>query len=161
MTDDVPPLRQVIRGKNVHFQVLGRADVMVIRPELPHVLISITHPGAPEAVLSECAERLACLRVQFEDADGAANKTRLMTPEEAEAIVAFVEQHRDRAALIICQCEAGMSRSAGVAAALSRWLNEEDQRFFDRFHPNRHVYRTVLNAAMARPDAKESSSDSE
>jgi predicted protein tyrosine phosphatase len=154
MTGELPLHRQVIRGRIVHFQVLGRAEVRVVRPELPHLLISITHPGSPEAVLSGCAERVACLRLQFEDADGGGGDC-LMSADEAEAIVAFVEQHRDRAELIVCQCEAGMSRSAGVAAALSRWLNEDDQIFFARFYPNRHVYRTVLNAAMTRTETQE------
>jgi predicted protein tyrosine phosphatase len=160
--DDLPPIRRIIPGRNIHFQILGRASVATVQPDLSHILISITDPDVPTAEFAESENRVAFLRLQFDDADR--EGYRLLTPEEAEAIVAFVEQHRDRAALIVCQCEAGMSRSAGVAAALSRWLNEDDHWFFDRFHPNRHVYRTVLNAAMARrsmAEAEEKSSDSE
>jgi hypothetical protein len=48
---------------------------------------------------------------------------------------------------IVVNCEAGMSRSAGVAVALSRILNGDDSQMV-REKPlfNRMVYRTVMEA---------------
>ena len=49
--------------------------------------------------------------------------------------------------VIICQCSAGISRSAGVAAALGVILNGSDKEIFNdpKYCPNRFVYRTILN----------------
>ena len=57
--------------------------------------------------------------------------------------------------LIIVNCEAGVSRSAGIAAALAKYLGQSDERFFNPrgpYCPNRYVYRTLLNVTMdSRP----------
>ncbi len=45
-------------------------------------------------------------------------------------------------------CDAGMSRSPAVAAALGRVLNGDDSSFFaGRYRPNMRVYRMMLDAA--------------
>jgi predicted protein tyrosine phosphatase len=52
--------------------------------------------------------------------------------------------------LLIVQCEAGVSRSAGVAAAILKALTGDDSQVFSnpRYVPNRKCYRLVLNAIM-------------
>lgn len=45
---------------------------------------------------------------------------------------------------VIVNCEAGISRSAGVAAALSKVLTRDDEEFFRRYVPNRLVYRKII-----------------
>jgi hypothetical protein len=49
--------------------------------------------------------------------------------------------------LCICQCNAGISRSAGVAAALSYIVSQDDSWVFEnpRYLPNRIVCRTILD----------------
>ena len=49
---------------------------------------------------------------------------------------------------IIVNCEAGISRSAGVAAALANIINEDDSRYFKEYLPNMLVYRKILEAAQ-------------
>lgn len=56
----------------------------------------------------------------------------------------IVNRYKDKINLIICQCEAGISRSAGVAGALSKVLNKDDSKIFEDYCPNMLVYRTVL-----------------
>ena len=46
--------------------------------------------------------------------------------------------------LIVINCEAGMSRSAGVGAALSKILNGNDTDFFRYFHPNMYIYSKLI-----------------
>jgi len=42
--------------------------------------------------------------------------------------------------------EAGISRSSGMAGALSRYFKDDDSEFFTYpYLPNRHVYVTLLN----------------
>ena len=49
--------------------------------------------------------------------------------------------------LCICQCDTGISRSAGTTAALSYIVNQDDAWVFEdrRYMPNRLVYRTLLD----------------
>ena len=53
--------------------------------------------------------------------------------------------------LIIVQCEAGQSRSAGVAAALMKYVWNDDTAIFNnkKYTPNMLCYRTVLNELMS------------
>jgi predicted protein tyrosine phosphatase len=142
--------REVIHGSSIDFLVLGRAEILRIVPEEPHIVISITDPGAPIARIADAPARLGLLRLRFHDAETTQERRTLLSDEEAQAIVALVDQHREALRLIVCQCEGGISRSAGVAAALSRWLQNDNAEFFRHFQPNRHVYEKVLRAALAQ-----------
>ncbi|HVH42669.1 MAG TPA: hypothetical protein VM925_10005 [Labilithrix sp.] len=49
---------------------------------------------------------------------------------------------------IVIHCDAGISRSAAVAAALSRALRGDDTEFFTgKYKPNMRVYRLLLDSA--------------
>ena len=68
--------------------------------------------------------------------------------EDAEKIKQFVEAHKEDS--IIVHCDAGVSRSAGIAAALMKFYNGDDTPIFDnpRYCPNMLCYRTMLNTMM-------------
>lgn len=163
--------REIIPGSVMDFLVLGRAEAMRIAPEVPYVVISITTPGASAARLADCPHRVSVLRLQFHDCDApqpehpliSSEPVSLISDEQARSIVHFVEEHRSTVKLIICQCDAGMSRSAAVAAALSRWLQQDDEAFFRYYLPNTLVYHSVLtmtrNAFMS--DMLNSAADEE
>jgi len=142
--------REIIRGSSIDFLVLGRAEILRVVPEEPHIVISITDPGAPLAKIADAQARLDLLRLQFHDAETPQEGRILLSDQEAQAVIAFVNQHKEASRLIVCQCEGGISRSAGVAAPLSRWLQSDDADFFRHFQPNRHVYEKVLQAARSQ-----------
>jgi predicted protein tyrosine phosphatase len=75
----------------------------------------------------------------------------LFTENDADQILDFVESHPE-AELIIVHCDGGVSRSAGIAAALSKILTGSDFNIFNskRYQPNMHVYRTILNRWHSR-----------
>lgn len=73
---------------------------------------------------------------------------KLFTDEDAKSILNFVELCKNGVDLIVVHCEAGISRSAGVAGALSLIMNGSDQYYFDKFLPNIFVYRRLLNMYM-------------
>jgi hypothetical protein len=51
---------------------------------------------------------------------------------------------------LICHCEAGISRSAGTAAALAELFGESADRFFKYpYNHNRLVYQKVLAAGQS------------
>lgn len=71
-----------------------------------------------------------------------------ITEDDAEGIANFILNEDRRIDLIIVQCEAGVSRSAGVAAAILKVLTGDDTQIFDdpKYSPNMKCYRMVLNA---------------
>ena len=85
------------------------------------------------------------LPLKFDDVDGGKN---CITKEDAQMIKSFIERHKDK--LIIVHCDGGVSRSAGIAAALMKYYNGDDTPIFDnpKYYPNMLCYRTMLNKLM-------------
>jgi len=111
------------------------------------VVISITSKNGKPANIYTTDNLSEILFLNFDDI----SRTDLNLSEEhftlfnrdfARKILDFVEKHTDK--LIICQCEAGISRSAGVAAALSKIYNEDDSFFYKNYRPNSLVYSEIL-----------------
>jgi len=69
---------------------------------------------------------------------------KLFGKKDARHILAFVEKYANDINLIAVNCEAGISRSAGVAGALSKILNNDDSYYFKHYLPNSLVYRLIL-----------------
>lgn len=68
----------------------------------------------------------------------------LITETDAQKVRDFLMRHPDTD--VIVHCDAGISRSAGVGAAILKWATGDDTAIFDnpRFHPNMLCYRKVL-----------------
>lgn len=138
----------------MEFYVYSRQAIERVEPhEVPHVVVSITSSLHDQARIPRNEHTLDVLRLTFPDAD---RPTELF-PEEslfslahAEAIWDLLARHEGVAQRVIVHCDAGYSRSPGVAAALSKALHDDDEDFFRRYHPNRRVYRLVLEAWQAR-----------
>lgn len=84
-------------------------------------------------------------KVFFDDVD--AGTPNAITESDAHQICKFMQNHPN-AKNIIVHCGAGISRSAGVAAALMKVFTGSDAAIFDnpKYCPNMTVYRTVMNA---------------
>lgn len=65
---------------------------------------------------------------------------------EAKDIAEFVKKEYQKGKDIICQCDYGISRSAGLAAAIREWLYKDGISVFAdyRYTPNQFVYNKVL-----------------
>lgn len=83
---------------------------------------------------------------RFNDVDGYGNNA--MTKRDAERIAIAVKNYQNAVDTIIVSCDAGISRSAGIGAALDKYFNGDDMRFFTspRFNPNMHCYSLTLEA---------------
>lgn len=114
-----------------------------------HIVISITEPTSQFPNYGENKARKGLLQVKFIDVDKLVpghKKSDIITIQKAQEIIDFINKYK-YINLILCQCDAGISRSSAVAAALSRIMNNDDSYIFEnpRFRPNMLVYRTILN----------------
>jgi protein-tyrosine phosphatase len=72
----------------------------------------------------------------------------LMSDSDAAKIKDYVLRYKDRVECIIVHCEVGVSRSAGVMAAIQKYLTGDDSAIFNNgaFSPNMYCYRMMLDA---------------
>jgi predicted protein tyrosine phosphatase len=97
------------------------------------------------------------LRLSFPDADMPSDQYPediLFSQQHAMKVWKFVREHRATIQRIIVHCDAGVSRSPAVAAAISKVLTGDDAEFFGgRYHPNMRVYRMLLETqeSIRRP----------
>jgi predicted protein tyrosine phosphatase len=131
--------------------VLSLHEMRGFRSSEPYVVISIRSPGDRILHLRPDALRLARINLDFWDTTPAweaqlGMPAEVMTSSQAERIAAFVTKYADRATIVI-HCLAGVSRSAGVAAAISAACDGDDAAFLSSRHePNPHVRDLVMLA---------------
>lgn len=131
--------------------VYSRSAFSAVAPhDVPHVLISITSDSTDIARFRENPLCRDTLRLAFVDADEPSAtypEDRLFSAADAASIWSFVLRHRDVERIIV-HCDAGVSRSAAVGAALARFFNGDDTEFFGgRYRPNARVHRMLLETA--------------
>lgn len=132
----------------MEFLVLSREQIKQYETNKKYIVISICDPeGKLVNIFSNNPpEGILYLRFPDFDKEGEGYKYNylLFNKYNAKDILKFVNRYKDEIELIVCQCEAGVSRSAGVAGALSKILNGDDSYFFKYYLPNRLVYRTII-----------------
>lgn len=133
-----------------------RAESYRLKKEVPHAIVSIGAPGDKPAKLRNYRCLLGVLRLSFDDAEvkfrsRSGYENTLIDDEQAEQIIRFALGMRDRGVkLIICHCEAGISRSSATAAGLAHLFRKRTKRFFRYpYSPNALVYKKLI-AAQAR-----------
>ena len=79
-------------------------------------------------------------------------KYNMFTSEQAVELASFYFQNIDKADILICQCEHGISRSAAVAAAILELRGRRGIQIFanDTYYPNKTVFRKTFAALKAR-----------
>lgn len=116
-------------------------------------IISITTPGDVPNTFADKSNIIGILRLSFHDIRMRDRKGIQMTEEDAEKIAEFVHKCEDKKVdEIWVHCDAGVSRSAGVGAAILKYLTGNDDRIFNspRYMPNTVCYRLTLNALMKK-----------
>lgn len=124
--------------KEMRIKVFSRQNVEKFITDMPHIVISVRDPGSMRANLPDNPNRIAELYLDFDDIDAA-------------SILKVVGLTYPYINLVVVNCEAGISRSAGIAGALSLLIGLTDTEFFNPrgpYKPNRWVYRTLLNQAQ-------------
>lgn len=97
--------------------------------------------------LSNCT---GILYAKFDDTLNDLNNNKPITPQQGAEIAEFINRQIKKGCNhIVCQCEAGISRSAGVAEAICSYFqltNTNYQRNQYKYCPNRLVSGTVYKA---------------
>ena len=89
------------------------------------------------------------LKLVFDDVVDKRENGQMMTEEDAKRVAEFCQKNVDKGiSNFWVHCDAGISRSAGVAAAILKYYTEDDTQIYDnpKYCPNCHCYRMVLNA---------------
>ena len=138
------------------FRVLNEYAAMEYKEDTSHIIISICSPHGKPIRLPENKNRKGYLFLNFHDLDhlpeadkiclGVGKPYKLFTDFQADLIWSFVDEHLvlPTVNMIICNCEAGISRSAGVIAGIKAGLGLDDSDIFENFLPNSLVYRKLL-----------------
>jgi len=113
-------------------------------------IISIVSPDSPEANIT--GSPVDVLRMSFYDlSEPLKNYEKVFEQEDAKRVRSFVEKHVDLVKAFVVQCEAGVSRSVGLAAALAKVLFGDDRVFFKEGIPNQRVYSKVMEEFKGNP----------
>ena len=133
------------KGPEMFVYVLNRERLLEYEETKPHLVIAVSDPTTKVHQLRDNSNRMGQLLLSFWDLDKKwpSIPDGYFTQEHAKQILDFVNSHRD-AKVIYCACEAGISRSAGIAAALAKIYTGYDSEYFKRYIPNRRVYSIIL-----------------
>jgi predicted protein tyrosine phosphatase len=113
-----------------------------------YIVVSISDPGSRRPKAKKQSGLRDVLHLTFHDTEPPTTASMvLMTPKQAGQIVDFVERHQRDVETVVVHCEAGMSRSPAVAAALCKSMGGDDRQFWRNFTPNVYVYKLVCEAA--------------
>ena len=121
--------------------------------EVPTAMISISTPKRVydyTPFVNDSNNIVDILPIKFVDKDVGKD---IITQSQGKQIAEFVNKYISEPYNLnhfIVHCDAGTSRSAGVAAAILKWANNDDSQIFgrNRYIPNMLVYRTVLESLM-------------
>ena len=112
------------------------------------ISISDCDKESPELMHLKGNGIIAHFKIHFDDVEKNEQNYIVITDDGAKRIVKFINSIKNETDRLIVHCEAGISRSAGVAAATMKFLQGDDAPIFDnpKYCPNMTCYRKVLNA---------------
>ena len=146
-------------------KVLSRekAEIEVFNIKEPTLIISIRDFKDPDkarvSIKNENIKGIVFLN--FDDVEENDRYYSCITDEDAKKICEAVNEMKDFVTQIIVHCEAGVSRSAGVAAAIGKYLNGDDMFIFgapldlDKIKFSNEVFSKALIYSRTEEEYKE------
>ena len=125
----------------------------------PAIMISISDPYITYPTEPYCSNKNGLVAIQplfFTDADKPekdvydreVTESDLITEADAQLVRQLLDKYPDTD--VIVHCDAGISRSSGVAAAILKAKTGDDSQIFNspKYRPNMRCYRIVLDELM-------------
>jgi predicted protein tyrosine phosphatase len=152
----------------VEFFVHTRISAAAINPTQPHLIISVSDPGSEPIVFPDNRSCRGVLRLAFYDLEQdpirsipipllrrlaeikGATEMVVFDQAMADEILDFWLTHQGNVSEIHIHCDAAVSRSPAIAAALLKISAEDNAVWFRTRAPNMLVYRTLLERAQRR-----------
>ncbi len=107
------------------------------------------------------ANRMSLLQLAFADITRQMADYVLFHDDQAHDILDFVTHYWDHIHTLMVHCDAGISRSSAVAAAIARLKWQDESQFLESpFEPNPLVYRTIREVATGRADYQDEENES-
>ena len=150
--------RDVYEGEALSLQVLDRDGARKISHSKPYAVISITDPEKRHAALMKNEYLTGTLLLKCNDVSESAAKIRSVaaslgafSEEMAEQVAEFAASQIELGTtLFVISCEAGISRSAGLASALSWFYNHDESFFLVHYKPNQWIRKQMLKALSTK-----------
>jgi len=139
--------------RDITIKVFSRQEVQEFVTDMPHLFISLYDPDLTPVDVPNNPYLIDRIDIDCWDIDQEDQNfpIKIFTADDARMILSLVNTKLHNINLIVVSCEAGISRSAGVASSLTKILGKTDETYFTpkgRYRPNRHIYRTILNTAV-------------
>jgi len=129
----------------MEFKAVSRREVESYIWTTEHIHICIRDFNSPLPKIPSSTGNFGALHLEFDDIDYNVEGHKLFTINDAHKIINFFRKWNGKVKLVIVNCEAGISRSTAVCAALAKSLEQDNSYFFKTGIPNAHVYSTLLN----------------
>lgn len=131
-----------IKGTKTSLLIASKYTIEHTEFDVLDAIISIYSVGNTTAKISGTNH---ILYLDFDDVES--NGIHHMLTSQAVKVANFVFKFiKEEVPFLVVQCEAGISRSAGVAAAIIKYYNNDDSEIFKQYHPNTHCYKLVLSS---------------
>jgi predicted protein tyrosine phosphatase len=139
------------QNASTRFDAVSRKAISKVTRPHRYAVISIRDPFLKPAYLRDDPNRIGTMKISFDDipyVDTALGLT-CFTPRNADDILDFAGYYVPRACEIIINCEAGISRSRGVALALARIYGDPTPHETLGM-PNSLIVRTIIDRHNSR-----------
>ncbi len=130
-----------------HFEVRSAYNAELFRCDRPWAAISISTLGDFPVLSEDNREELLQLVYSYTVAPARPDS---FTASLAAELLDFVARIWDRIEVLLIHCEAGMSRSPGVVAAVCRIYYGDDGPWGEHDFPNSSVYRLLVDGHRQR-----------
>ena len=130
--------------------VFGRDDLSKLQDIAnPYVWIGVCDSCnfLPKLMNDNCVAHVV---LKFDDIEQPTDGMVMMSDEHAMAIALLLETHKHNFNTVVVSCEAGISRSSAIAAAMGLFFNGTRGEFVNTYSspyiPNRHVFNKMIGA---------------
>lgn len=130
--------------------IMSREEITGFELSGSDAVISFYDAGTEPVTIGNCGAEICYVELDDIDSDEPGFDYDSFFPQ-AGAVAEFIIGAMTAGKCIICQCEYGMSRSAGCAAAILEHYESSGITVFadDRYCPNKAVFRKLLDALKA------------